>query len=58
MTTSTRSPKMTRSDIHRPSLLDPAEYKFICAFYQGDSEAMHDAYEHEHKEYNLWIRGR
>jgi len=36
---------MTRNDIHKPSLLDPAEYGFVCAFYQGDSPWMARSYQ-------------
>jgi len=43
---------MTRTDIHRPSLIDPAEYTFMAAFYQGASEAMMKAYAHDMREYD------
>jgi hypothetical protein len=33
-----------RTDIHKPSLLDPSEYDFIAAFYQGDSPWMMKSY--------------
>lgn len=35
---------MPRNDIHRPSLLDPADYEFVAAFYQGSSNEMHEGY--------------
>lgn len=38
---------MTRTDIHKPSLLDPAEYDFVAAFYQGDSHWMQHSYRHD-----------
>lgn len=38
---------MTRNDTHKPSLLDPAEYGFVCAFYQGDSPWMAKSYQAE-----------
>lgn len=34
----------TRTDIHRPSLLDPAEYSYLGCFYQGSSRAMEISY--------------
>lgn len=44
-----------RTDIHRPSLLDPSEYEFCAAFYQGASVAMERAYRSDHEEYATWI---
>jgi len=41
-----------REDIHRPSLLDPAEYDFIAAFYQGDSPWMAQSYKDEMERYD------
>jgi hypothetical protein len=41
-----------RTDIHRPSLLDPAEYTFLAAFYQGTSTAMANSYAQDMKEYD------
>lgn len=38
-----------RTDIHRPAEIDPADYAFIEAFYQGASDEMHDAYQAEHR---------
>lgn len=38
-----------RTDIHRPSLLDPAEYAFMGCFYQGSSDDMARCYQEEHK---------
>jgi hypothetical protein len=55
MNTETRSPKMTRTDTHKPSLLDPAEYSFEACFYQGDSDAMYDAYREDMKEYDAAV---
>lgn len=46
---------MTRTDTHKPSLLDPAEYTFEAAFYQGSSEAMHKAYGFDHIDYSAAI---
>jgi hypothetical protein len=46
---------MTRTDLHKPSLLDPAEYSFAACFYQGSSDEMHDAYCDDHREYSRWI---
>lgn len=43
---------MTRNDTHKPSLLDPAEYDFQAAFYQGDSDWMYQAYREDMKEYD------
>lgn len=45
----------TRTDIHKPSLLDPAEYEFEAAFYQGNSEDMADMYVGEGKYYDAAI---
>jgi len=42
---------MTRTDTHKPSLLDPAEYVFVTAFYQGDSPWIARAYRPEMEEY-------
>src|SRR5260370_766651 len=50
-----RSPKMTRTDTHKPSLLDPAEYTFVAAFYQGTSIAMEKCYDDDHREYDKVI---
>ena len=33
-----------RTDIHRPSLLDPAEYSYLGCFYQGASDEMARSY--------------
>lgn len=44
-----------RTDIHRPSLADPAEYTFLAAFYQGASEAMHRAYAADHRDYEAAV---
>jgi len=41
----------TRTDIHKPSLADPADYRFMAAFYQGSSEAMMRSYKHDMVEY-------
>lgn len=46
----------TRHDIHRPSLADPADYEYVGAFYQGASEALHDAYRYDHAEIARWQR--
>lgn len=46
---------MTRTDIHKPSLLNPAEYTFLAAFYQGASDAMYDAYSNN-REYGDYIQ--
>ena len=35
---------MNRTDIHRPSLADPAEYQEIAPFYQGGSNEQHAEY--------------
>jgi hypothetical protein len=40
-----------RNDIHKPSLLDPAEYVYVAAFYQGDSHWLARAYQAEMEEY-------
>lgn len=40
-----------REDIHKPSLLDPAEYKDIACFYQGSSNDMYWSYRYEMDEY-------
>jgi len=36
-----------RTDTHKPSLLDPSEYTFVSAFYQGSSTAMMKCYDEE-----------
>ena len=41
-----------RTDIHKPSLLDPAEYEFMAAFYQGGSEDMMKSYQYDMQEYD------
>lgn len=46
---------MSRTDIHRPSLADPAEYTFKAAFYQGASDAMHDAYMLDMRDYDAAV---
>ena len=46
-----------REDEHRPSLLDPAEYDFICAFYQGDSSWMMRGYQDEMEVYEQTLQG-
>lgn len=46
---------MTRTDTHKPSLLDPAEYTFAAAFYQGASDAMYMAYRDDFREYETYI---
>ena len=43
----------TREDIHKPSLLDPAAYEFICGFYQGTSDEMYRAYEDDMA---VWVK--
>jgi len=40
-----------RDDEHRPSLLDPADYEYVAAFYQGDSVWMARAYRESMEEY-------
>ena len=45
-------PKTERDDIHKPSLLDPAEYEFMAAFYQGSSEDMMRSYQYDMQEYD------
>lgn len=52
MTAATRN----RTDIHRPSLMDPAEYQYLGCFYQGRSDEMHDAYGRDHADLNRAIR--
>jgi hypothetical protein len=59
MDTTTRSPKMSttqRTDIHRPSLLDPSEYSFLGCFYQGSSDAMAQSYVQDETELHDNIR--
>lgn len=54
----TNSQNIQRSDIHRPSLLDPSEYEFVAAFYQGTNAQMFDAYQADHEIYDTrveWI---
>ena len=41
-----------RTDIHKPSLLDPAEYEFMAAFYQGGSDDMMKSYKYDMEEYD------
>src|SRR4029077_3330866 len=43
----TQKSKIMRNDIQKPSLLDPAEYDFIAAFYQGDSVWISQSYQDE-----------
>lgn len=38
----------TRTDIHRPSLADPADYEYLGCFYQGGSADMTMAYRSDH----------
>lgn len=38
---------MTRTDIHRPSMVDPGAYDYCGAFYQGPSHWMTEAYTDE-----------
>ena len=40
----------TRTDIHRPSTIDPVDYTFVGCFYQGSSDDMQDAYLDDHAE--------
>lgn len=40
----------TRSDNHRPSVVDPSAYEFLGAFYLGDNEDMAHAYRDEDPE--------
>ena len=44
-----------RTDIHKPSLLDPAEYDFVAAFYQGDSPWIGQGYQAEMEIYNAAV---
>jgi len=44
-----------RTDEHRPSMADPADYDFICAFYQGDSIWLQRAYAAEMEIYDSVI---
>ncbi len=39
-----------RTDLHRPSAIDPTEYEFLGVFYQGASEDMHLAYAYDHRD--------
>lgn len=48
---------MPRNDIHRPALLDPAEYEFVAAFYQGTSDDIAWSYRDEHSVYTEAIEG-
>lgn len=44
-----------RTDEHRPSMADPAEYDYIAAFYQGDSPWIMRAYQDEMEVYEAHI---
>jgi hypothetical protein len=46
---------MTRTDTHKPSLLDPAEYDFMAAFYQGDSPWIGQGYRAEMEIYEAAV---
>jgi hypothetical protein len=53
--TSDKKGKAMREDIHKPSMLDPAEYDFIAAFYQGDSPWIAQSYMSEMEIYDRAI---
>jgi hypothetical protein len=53
--TSDKKGKAMREDIHKPSMLDPAEYDFIAAFYQGDSPWIAKSYQAEMELYDQAI---
>ncbi len=40
----------TRTDIHRPSALNPVAYEWVGEFYQGTDDEMHVVYRPEHDE--------